>query len=88
MKKIGFLFVASIAFSTPSFAGDSRNWDIRDTEYYNSSGVPVQKCKTFECVTHVKKTQSVESAPLAIDIQTDEWSKMNNYKRQYLRAGE
>lgn len=67
MKKIALSVLALAALSTASLASQ-RGYDLTDTEYYNTSGVPA----------FVAATVSVDSAPLAV-IGSDR--KMTNFER-------
>ena len=39
MKKIALSLIALAALSTVSYAAGNRSWDLRDSQYYNTSGV-------------------------------------------------
>ena len=67
MKKIIVSLAALAALSTASFAAGNRSWDLRDTEYYNTSG------KSDVAATSVTVAQS----PLAIEGGNSNFDRLN-----------
>ena len=61
MKKIALSLLALSALSTAAFAAGNRNWDLRDSNYYTTSGVAAD-------VTMSSRTDAdVMQAPLAVE---------------------
>ncbi len=75
MNKIALGLIALATLSTASFAANNRSWDLRDTEYYTSSGVPTESATS-------NYGASADEAPLAFEGQ----SGNSAYERMMLRS--
>ena len=72
MNKIALGLIALATLSTASFAANNRSWDLRDTEYYTSSGVPSASATAG----------AMDTAPLAVENQAGN----SAYERMILRS--
>lgn len=91
MKRISMtvIFLALAAQASVALAGRSN--DLRDASYFTSSGVPDPQCFGYKCAPHRMGVSIDVAAPLAVDTNqgtSDDWSGLNNMKRQEIRASE